>query len=406
MRNWWRSFSRDYKMLLLSWLFVGFTSGLYDPVFNNYLNDIFHISAKVRGYLEFPREMPGFLVAVVSGLLVFIADVRLLAVAIGLIGFGLIGQSFAVWNGAPQFSWMISWMLVWSVGTHLFLPLSSSVSVQFSKAGEIGKSLGRLNGVNTASYIIGCAAIWLLMGWFQWDYNWVFRLAALFSIIAALLLFLIKTPPHQENRDRKFRLVFRKEYSLFYWLSVLFGARKQVFLTFAPWVLIKIYHQPATVIATLLFAASCFGIFFKPWLGKMIDRVGERRILMGEALSLILVCLGYGFAGHLGLKNYAIWLVFFCFILDQLLFAVNMARTIYLHKRLVFQSDLTPTLSMGTSLDHVVSMTVPILGGLLWEILGYESIFLAAALVACINFLVARSIKTKDSQTPFPTPVT
>jgi predicted MFS family arabinose efflux permease len=172
-----------------------------------------------------------------------------------------------------------------------------------------------------------------------------------------------------------------------------------VFLTFAPWVLIRIYHKDAQTIAGLLLGASVVGIFFKPWLGRMIDRVGERVIIMGESLVLILVCLGYGLAGHLGIGRYAIYLVYLCFILDQLLFAVNMARATYLHKNLVREDDLTPTLAMGTSMDHVVSMTVPILGGLLWEIYGYESTFYVAALIAIINLVVATWIKERSAPT-------
>lgn len=398
MRKWWSGFSREYQLLLLSWLFIGVTSGLYDPTFNNYLNEIFHVSAKVRGFLEFPRELPGFLVAIVSGLLMFIADVPILGMAFGLIALGLIGQSFAVWHGGPQFSWMITSMLVWSLGTHLFLPLSSSVSVKLSKEGEIGKSLGRLNGINNAAYIVGCASIWLLLGYWKIGYNWIFRVAAVFSLLAAVCLFLMKKPPRSKATRFKFRLLFRKEYSLFYWLSVLYGARKQVFLTFAPWVLIKVYHQPATTIAGLLFAAATIGIVFKPWVGRMIDRIGERFILMADAFSLIFVCLGYGFAGHLGLGGFAVWLVFLCFILDQLLFAVTIARTTYLHKRLVEESDLTPTLSMGVSMDHLVAMTVPVLGGLLWEAMGFEAIFVVAALISGVNLLVAGKIQTGIAQ--------
>ncbi|MGE5583276.1 MAG: MFS transporter [Bacillota bacterium] len=406
MRKWWSGFSREYKLLILVWLFAGLTSGLYDPTFNNYLSHIFNISAKIRGYLEFPREMPGFLVAVISGVLIFLADVHLLGLAIGLTALGLVGQSFAVWRGQPQFGWMIGSMLIWSVGTHLFLPLSSSVSLRFSDPAGAGKSLGRLNGVNTAAYIIGCALIWALMDWWKFSYGMVFRLAAIFSLAAVgcLLIMKVKPQPQPEKGGPRLKLVFRKEYSLFYWLNVLFGARKQVFLTFAPWVLIKIYHQNAGTFAALLITASLIGVFFKPWLGRMIDRVGERKILMAEALSLIFICLGYGFAGHLGIGDYAIYLLFFCFVCDQLLFAASMARTTYLHKRLVVESDLTPTLSMGVSLDHLVSMTVPVLGGLLWEAYGFESIFLAAALIAGINLFAASKVSDKIVVAPGESP--
>jgi predicted MFS family arabinose efflux permease len=400
MRNWWSGLRREYKLLLLSWLFFGITSGIYDPIFNNYLSEVFHISAKVRGFLEFPREFPGFMVALISGFLMFMADVQIFAMAISLVAVGLLGQSFSDWGGQPHMTWMIVSMLIWSVGTHLYLPLSSSVSVNLSPKENVGRSLGLLSGVNTAAYIIGLALVYVVMGQWHFQYNTMFRLGMVCALIAAGCLFLIKVSGGLKPSRPKLHLVFRKEYSLFYGLSVLYGARKQVFLTFAPWVLIKLYGQKETTFVVLLFIASLIGIVFKPWLGRMIDKVGERPILMGEALSLVMICLGYGFAGYLNLGKYAIYLVYLCFIVDQVLFAVSMARTTYLHKRLVCESDFTPTLSLGVSIDHIVAMSIPALGGILWERFGFETIFALAAGIAVVNLWAAAKVKAPPINSP------
>ncbi|HYH04773.1 MAG TPA: MFS transporter [Bacillota bacterium] len=388
----WSAMDRQFKLLLLVWLFVGITSGIYDTVFSNYLNEVFHISAKTRGFLELPREFPGFIVALVSGVLVFLSDVRMLGVAVSLVSLGMFGQSFYNWGGEPQFAWMVSSMFIWSIGTHLFLPVSNSLSIDLAKPGQIGKALGVLNAANTMSFIIGCASIWFLKGWLKLEYSAVFQLGAFFALLAVGCSFLMRTPAEHKPKT-KFKLVFRKEYSVFYWLSVLYGARKQIFLTFAPWVLIKVYHLPVTAIAQLIFIASIFGIVFKYYLGKLIDRIGERTIIIAESSVMFLVCLGYGFAGNMGLGNWAIYLVYLCYILDNMLMAITIARTTYLHKNLVDPEDLTPSLSMGVSMDHLVAMTLPSLGGLLWNNYGFEYIFLFAALIALLNIGVAWKIK-------------
>ena len=124
MRKLWSGFNREFKLLILVWLFFGITNGIFDTVFSNYLNDVFHVSAGVRGFLEIPREFPGLIVAIVAGCLVFMVDVRLLGLAISLVALGMFGQSFYNWGGQPQLGWMIGSLLVWSTGTHLFLPLS------------------------------------------------------------------------------------------------------------------------------------------------------------------------------------------------------------------------------------------------------------------------------------------
>lgn len=398
MTKLWASFSREFKLLFVIFLCFGIASGIYDTVFNNYLNEVFHISAQVRGFLEFPREFPGFIIAIVSGLLMFLADVRMLGVAMLLISAGMTGQSFYSWGGEPQFAWMVGTMMVWSVGTHLFLPLSSSVTLQLSDKANMGKNLGVLNGAQTAAKIIGCLLIWLVMGVFKLSYDWIFRLAALFALVAMAAAFLMKAEQRHPSERTGFRLLFRKEYSLFYWLSILYGARKQVFLTFAPWVIVRIYNRDAQTMAALTIISAVLGIFFNPWLGRIIDRLGERAVIFGEAICFVGVCLGYAFADRLGIGNYAVYLVFACFIIDLLLASVTMARTTYLHKNLVEGADLTPTLSMGISLDHMVAMTIPMLGGLLWERFGFESIFLVAALISVANMYIAWKIKAHEGR--------
>lgn len=389
-KKWWSGVSADFKLLLLAWFFIGISQGLYDTTFNNYLNDIFHISTKVRGYLEFPREAPGFIVVIITGFLMFLPDVRMLGIAFGLVAMGLVGQSFYGASGLPIFGWMIVNMVIWSIGSHLFLPLSNSIPVRMAEPGKLGEILGVCNGANTGAYILGCALIWLLIGRLKFNYALIFRLAAFFAVISAVCLFRMSFK--KPDRNKKFKLVFHKEYTLFYWLSILYGARKQVFFTFAPWVLVKIYARKSTTIATLLFFASLLGVYFKPWLGRMIDAVGERVIIIAESLLLIPICLGYGFAEYLGLGNYAAYLVYLCFIADNMLIAVSMARATYLHKNLIQEEDFTPTLSMGVSLDHAVAMTIPMLGGLLWETFGYEAIFVMAAGIAMVNIFLANKI--------------
>ena len=396
MRRIWSGFSREYKLLILAWFFIGITGGIYDTVFNNYLNEVFHVSAQVRGFLEFPREAPGFFIALLSGLLMFMADVRLLGVAVGLVSLGLLGQSFYIWQGEPQFGWMIGSMILWSIGMHLFLPLSSSVSVKLADRGKVGQTLGLMNGVNTASVIIGCLLIWVVMGWLKAGYSWAFRAAALFGLVGMVCVFAMRVKDKAVVKGVKVRLLWRKEYSLFYWLSILFGARKQVFMTFAPWVIVQVYHQEPRVMAALILTSAVIGIGFKPLVGWLIDRIGERKVLIGEAIWFFLICLGYAGADHLGLGKQAINVVFVCFIIDLLLSSVSMARTTYLHKNLVETADLTPTLSMGISLDHAVAMTIPILGGLLWKGFGYESLFLVAGLISVANIFIALKIKLQE----------
>ena len=192
-------------------------------------------------------------------------------------------------------------------------------------------------------------------------------------------------------------LKLHKEYALYYWLSILYGTRKQIFLTFAPWVLVTVFHQPTAMLATLLTLAGIAGIVFQPLLGKAIDTLGEKTVLTLEALCLIFVCLGYGFSRSLFHEQTAFIVASICFIADQLLMSVNMARSTYLKKIVRHPDHLTPTLTMSVSIDHIFSISIALIGGLVWS-LGYQTVFLLGAGIAVVNLVTARFIQIPASK--------
>jgi predicted MFS family arabinose efflux permease len=191
----------------------------------------------------------------------------------------------------------------------------------------------------------------------------------------------------------KFQL--RREYKLYYWLTVLYGTRKQLFLTFAPWVLVTVFKQKTEILATLLTIGGVIGIFFKPMLGKAIDKLGERFVLTTEAAILVFVCLGYGFSKSIFSETTAMFIVFACYILDQMLIAVSMAWATYLQKIAVKPEDVTQTLTMGVSIDHIFPIFLAVLGGFIWIKWGYQYVFLMGEIIAVINFFSALQIKIK-----------
>jgi MFS family permease len=176
-------------------------------------------------------------------------------------------------------------------------------------------------------------------------------------------------------------------------MSMINGARKQVFITFAPWVLITIFHRGPSTFAALAIVAAVFGIFLQPALGGLIDRLGERRILMMEGVFLFIVCIGYGFAHRISTGGAVIAIVYACFVLDNLLFSVGMARVTYVNKIADKPEDVTATLSLGVTLDHVISMSIPILGGATWVIYGFEYVFAGAAVLAFFSTFIASFVK-------------
>jgi len=389
LRQLWTT-HRQLMIFLIAVVLFGLASPNFDVVFNNYLNDTFHLGEVARGDLELPRELPGFLVALSAGALFFLSETRIAALAALIAAFGMFGLA----RYGQRYASMMAFMIAWSAGTHLAMPVQGSIGLSLARENQEGRRLGQIGSVSGAAYVVGCAIVWLILRRFPSSYGLTFMLGGVgFAIAAGVMLFM---DPSVGSRRRP-KITLHSRYWLYYVLSVLFGARKQVFLTFGPWVLVKVYHQPASIFAGLLLVGGVTGIFFRPALGRLIDRLGERTVLMADAVVLVLICLGYGFGDRLGLgRTGTVYLLYACYIIDQVVFATGMARSTYLKRIALDSQHVASSLALGTSLDHATSMSIPRAGGRLWSAhgtYGYRYVFLAAAGIALVNLVFASRIR-------------
>jgi predicted MFS family arabinose efflux permease len=381
--------SRDFSYFFASIFIFGFSFAIVNAILNNFLNESFELSGFRRGMLELPRELPGFLVIFFSALFGFLCSRRLAALSHILAAIGV----FLLGHYSTGYGIMLIWLFIMSLGQHVFMPLASSIGMEFAKDGNVGKKLGQLNSAGNVATIIGSFIVFIGFRFLNFNFSVSFTIAAAGLLISAMLLYAMKPDePHPEHS--KFTL--RKEYRLYYWLCILFGTRKQIFLTFAPWVLVTVFKQSTAIVATLMTIGGVVGIFFNPLLGKAIDRIGERRVLMCEAFILIFVCVGYGFSRMFLPEKSAFLLAAACFIIDQLLIFTGIARATYLKKIAVKPEDVSQTLSMGLSIDHIFSITIALVSGYIWKVLGYQYVFLLGAFIAVVNLFSAARIRVKQ----------
>ncbi len=358
-------------------------TGIHDSTFNNFLADTFRLSADARGHLEFPRELPGFLVVFMTGALCMLPLTRVglvaaLTSAAGLLGLAFLGHSYA---------FMIFMMLAMSTGVHLLQPVGASIVIGLSDDQNRGARLGQAAAVGALFTALGTGMVWLLMDRAAPQYRTVFLGASGVFLLGAFFYAALNIPHLHQPRQR---LLFRRAYRLYYLLEFLAGARKQIFLTFGPWVLIKVYGLPAPSIAGLLMLSCLIGVVFKPLAGAAMDYFGERWIMMLEGAVLAFVCLGYGYAQWLVPDpDWARRLACLCFILDEMLFALGSARALYLSRLTPSPQELNASLAMGVSINHVASMAIPTVAGAIWVGLGYERLFLSAAVFALVLSVAA-----------------
>jgi predicted MFS family arabinose efflux permease len=384
------SLPRDLACFIATVVAAGFADSIFNSIFNNYLNDTFRLNSYYRTFLELPRELGGFLVVFAAATLYFLRSRRLALVATFCAATGLALMAlFSV-----SLHWMFLWLFIFSLGQHLFMPLYTSIGMELAREGQTGRRLGQFNALRNLAIILGGFFTLLGFKYLHFNFRIAFLIAGFFYLLSSVMLYAMH--PGKAHLPAV-HLQLHREYRLYYWLSILFGTRKQIFLTFAPWVLVTVFHQPTAMLATLLTVAGIAGILFQPLLGRAIDKFGEKNVLALEAACLVLVCSGYGFSRNLFSERTAFIIASICFVADQLLMSVNMARSTYLKKIAVHPDHVTPTLTMSVSLDHVFSITIALLGGLIWSKWGYQMVFVLGAGIALVNLVSVQFIRIPES---------
>jgi len=377
---------RELKLFIGASLMMGIAYSIYDSTFNNFINARFQLSGFQRSLLELPRELPGFLVVFVSAILWFLCSRRLgaFALALGVVGTLLIGFL------SSTYALLMICLFIYSMGMHLFIPISSSIGMELARTGQTGRRLGQLNAIRNFAAVLGSFLVLLGFRYLGFTFHHSFILTAIGLGIAAILMLAMK--PDAIKKPSTF-LKLQKEYRLYYILNILAGSRKQIFITFAPWVIVTIFKQPTETIATLLTIGGIIGILFQPILGRAIDRFGERLVLQLEAVLLVVVCLGYGFSKFLFPEKTAFLFICGFYLLDQLSFSVGMARSMYIKKIALDENHVHPALTAAVTIDHVFSISIALLGGVIWNIFGYQYVFLLGILIAALNFIAASRVR-------------
>ncbi len=384
----------DLRRMLLASVAFGATAGIFNATLGNYLHDVHAFDASARGWLEFPRELPGFLVLLTAGLLAaHVRESRAMAAAMLVTFTGAVGLALL----APATALVVLWIFVWSAGDHMNFTLEGPLGLKLARRGGEGRRLGQFGGAKNLGGLLGAGAVFLVARLVGDSYTVFYLLAAVLALVAGWNFLRMDTGRH-DPPPRRF--VWRRQYGIFYAISALFGIRKQIFYVFGTWVLVDIHQVPVSTLATLMFLGAGLGVVLRPLLGDVIDWLGERTVLAADEILLILICLVYAFADALFPTGVVIWALYVAYVLDQTLFALRVARTTYLKKIAVDPADITPTMSLGVTIDHAVAMSLPVFSGWLWEHVGFQWVFVMAAGIALAGFFVCLRIQTPPRGEP------
>ena len=359
-------------MLAVAVAGVGFFFGVQLTLFNNFVVERLDIEPHQLGFVEALREVPGFLNVLFVALMIRWAPPVVAAAALAVMGLGL---ACYLWvDSVPS---LALFSVVWSIGFHCWLPLEQAMALTLSPEGEKGKWLGKLRSVQSLAWMLSIGVCILILP--HIGYEGMFILAGFVTLGGGVaLLFASRRPPAEEQT----RFVLRRKYGLYYALNFLQGCRKQMFITFAIFALVKVHGMTVETTMILVLINQALITVTGPMLGRLVDRLGERVMLSASYLGLVFVFAGYALIDHRPTLY-----VLYC--IDNLIFFGSIALNTYLY-RIADRADLQPTLSMGVTMNHLAAVVAPLAGGLVWYHFGYRVIFISGSVMALISLIVSQ----------------
>ena len=391
IRNAFRE-GQPFRFFLLSVLVTGLSYGLYKGVLDNFLVEVVAMGEMDRGVTEFFRELPGIALIFILAAFYMLSAQTLYKIGALVMLIGMAMHAVL----PPSKVLIILAICVYSIGEHIQIGMKSTLSLQFAKPDRGGAALGIQNSSNQIGTLIGylvIVGVFTLLPVGQDAYRIVFAAAAGLALIS--LLFSTRITGSSQTDRNKRRFYFHKKYFKYYMLEMFYGARKQVFLTFGPYVLILFYGADAATIS-LLFAISAVACFFaSPIVGRIIDKLGYKTVMVADTLILVIVCFCYGFAHHIFPKDIAFIVCCVNYVLDAVISLASMASNVYVQDLSDNQDEVKATISTGVSINHVITIFIALFGGWIWQTLGIETLFIISAVLGLCNSAYAATIKTR-----------
>jgi len=368
--------NKMYAYLML--LVIAATAGhqAWRTLFNNLAVDEIGINGFQIGVIQSVREIPGFLALLVIYVLFFVREHRLSAISVLLVGVGVGLAGFF-----PSFYGLIFTTLVMSVGFHYFETTNKSLTLQYFNFEQAPHVFAKQKSWAAVANVAMGAFIWLLADHISLQTSFIVT-GALVVLFAFWALF---WKPENKNIPAQNKgMVLRKRYWLFYVLNFLSGARRQIFVVFAVFMMVQKYHFSVQNVALLFILNNVITYFISPYIAKGINRFGERKMLSLEYISLIFVFLGYAFIES-GIA------VAILYIIDHIFFGFSMGINTYFHKT-GDKKDIAPSMAVGFTINHISAVVIPVCGGLLW-MWHWQIPFIAGAILCVVSLGFVQKIK-------------
>ena len=355
----------------------------WSAMLNNFVVERAAFTGVEIGILQSLREIPGFLSFTLIFVLLIIKEQAFAVFALALLGLGVSMTGFF-----PTVYGLYFTTILMSTGFHYFEAVKQSLSLQWLSKEEAPKVLGRLIAVGSLTSLLVYGSLWALLEIFKMPYLVNFVIAGSICIFLAVVMF-VGFPIFPSKTKQNQNLVLRKRYWLYYLLTFFSGARRQIFVVFAAFLMVEKFGYSASQVTLLFLINYAFNWVFAERIGELIGRFGERRALTFEYIGLIIVFIAYGLVQN---ATFAAFL----YILDHMFFAMAIAISTYFQK-IADPSDMASTAGVSFTINHIAAVVIPAALGVVW-IWSHTLVFFIGALFALLSLISAQFIPKDPSQ--------
>ncbi|MGL0930850.1 MFS transporter [Vibrio vulnificus] len=371
------------NFLLLISIIVPIAFSTWMALLNNFVIEKAQFDGADIGLLQSVREIPGFLAFTVVFVLLFVREQRFMLISLAMLTLGTALTGFF-----PSLFGLLATTLLMSTGFHYFETLKQSLSLQWLSKEEAPEMLGKLVSIGALASLVTYGAIWLLLEVWQLSFQMVYLLAGGVGFVLVMVM-AFAFPQFQTTVVQNKKLVLRKRYWLYYALTFMGGARRQIFTVFAGFLMVEKFGYSAADITLLFLANYLFNFLFAKRIGRFIGVVGERKALTFEYVGLIFVFVGYA------LVQSAEWAAAL-YIIDHLFFALALAIKTYFQK-IADPADMASTAGVAFTINHIAAVVIPVTFGVIW-LVSPASVFYIGAFMAAISLLLSFNIPAKPEE--------
>ncbi|MEZ9820136.1 MFS transporter [Shewanella sp. 10N.286.45.A1] len=340
------------KLLLWMTFIMSLVFAVWQVLLNNFVIERAQFTGAEIGILQSLREVPGFLAFTAIFVLLLIREQTFALLSLTLLCVGV-----AITGFFPQVLGLYITTVLMSIGFHYFETVNQSLTLQWVEKKNTAAFLGKALAWRSAAALMGYGSIWIIMTWLQLDYQWMYAIIGVLGLVMVITITLyFPTFPQGEVQHKK--IILRKRYWLYYMLTFFSGARRQIFMVFAGFMMVEKFGYSISQITSLFLINYVVNLLFAPAIGRFIGRIGERNALTIEYVGLILVFVSYALVEHAEVAAAL-------YVIDHLLFAMAIAVKTYFQK-IADPKDIAATMSVSFTINHIAAVVIPALLGLLW----------------------------------------